>query len=105
MRHAVLSTFLFVAILGMGCMGVAVPGKTEELKHPIELGAKCKAHYERFLAWDQYYKNFGYAYDAKGSYACGTSSRSPVGSGTLDLPLILSTRSVGPMALSHGTGD
>ena len=27
MRRAVLSTFLFVAILGLGCMGVAVPAK------------------------------------------------------------------------------
>ena len=26
MRRAVLSTCLFVAILGLGCMGVAVPG-------------------------------------------------------------------------------
>ena len=30
MRRAVLSTFLFVAILGLGCMGVAVPGKADE---------------------------------------------------------------------------
>ena len=30
MRRTVLSTFLFVAILGLGCMGLAVPGNTEE---------------------------------------------------------------------------
>ena len=29
MRRAVLSTFLFVAILGLGCMGVAVPVKAD----------------------------------------------------------------------------
>ena len=40
MRRAVLSTFLFVAILGLGCMGVAVSGKADGLKHPIKLGAK-----------------------------------------------------------------
>ena len=34
MRRAVLSTFLFTTILGLGCMGVAVPGKADELKHP-----------------------------------------------------------------------
>ena len=30
MRRAAISTFLFVAILGLGCMGVAVPGKADE---------------------------------------------------------------------------
>ena len=38
MRRAVLTTFLFTAILGLGCMGVAVPGKAHEhcddLNHP-----------------------------------------------------------------------
>jgi hypothetical protein len=30
MRRAVLNTFLFVAILGLGCMGVTVPGKADD---------------------------------------------------------------------------
>ena len=30
MRHNVLSTFFFIAILGMGCMGVAAPGNADE---------------------------------------------------------------------------
>ena len=30
MRRAVLSTFLFVAILGLGCMGVVTPSKADE---------------------------------------------------------------------------
>jgi hypothetical protein len=42
MIRAFLGIFLFVAILGLGCMGVVVPGKADELKHPIELGANCK---------------------------------------------------------------
>ena len=74
MRRNVLSTFLFVATLGLGCMGVAVPGRTDELKHPIELGAKYKAKIEYSLSsfrWkNQYYKAFAYAYDAKGRYTC-----------------------------------
>ena len=60
-------------------MGVAVPGKAEELKHPIELGAKCKDLFAKFLVWDNgsswspvlhYWREFAYAHDAKGSYAC-----------------------------------
>ena len=42
MRHAVLSTFLFVAILGLGCMGVAVPVKADELKQKPWPGYKTK---------------------------------------------------------------
>jgi len=42
MRHAVLSTFLFVAILGLGCLGVAVPGKADELKQKPWAGYKTK---------------------------------------------------------------
>ena len=42
MRCAVLRTFLFVAILGLGGMGMVVSGKADELKHPIKLGANCK---------------------------------------------------------------
>ena len=53
---------------------MAVPGKADELKHPIELGAKCKAKFEYSLSsirWkNEYYKAFAYAHDAKGSYAC-----------------------------------
>ena len=75
MRRAVLSTFLFAAILGLGCM--AVPGKADELEHPIELGAKCKAKFEYSLSsirWkNEYYKAFAYAYDAKGRYTCALS--------------------------------
>ena len=42
MIRAVLSTFLFVAILGLGCMGVAVPGKADELKQKPWAGYKTK---------------------------------------------------------------
>ena len=61
MRRTALSTFLIVAILGLGCMGVSVPGRAThtcetgglyemtgencyidyQLKHSIKLGAKC----------------------------------------------------------------
>ena len=48
MRHAVLSTFLFVAILGLGCMGVAVPGKAyghcEDPNDPQYDPAECDGH-------------------------------------------------------------
>ena len=80
MRRAALSTFLYVAFLGLGCMGVAVPGKAEELKHPIELGKECKVLFEtylnqieRLLQWTRmfgHYNAFAYAYGASGSYAC-----------------------------------
>jgi len=68
MRRTDLSTFLIVAILA--CMGVAAPGKAEELKHPIELGKECKASFGHFLNWRTHYKSFADAYDAKGSYVC-----------------------------------
>jgi hypothetical protein len=91
MRRTILSTFLFVAILGLGCMGVAVPGKADELEHPIELGKECKAlceeYYDRSRSdTDQpgdvlrtntgsinfnFYNAFAYAYGATGKYACG----------------------------------
>ena len=88
MRRAVLSTFLFVAILGLGCMGVTVPGQAEELKHPIELGKHCKVlfqeYYDRSRSDDALvsalsqdpiklliYNAFAYAYGATGKYACG----------------------------------
>jgi hypothetical protein len=61
MRRTALSTFLIVAILGLGCMGVSVPGRAThtcetgglyemtgencyidyQLRHSIKLGAKC----------------------------------------------------------------
>jgi hypothetical protein len=69
MRHTVLSTFLFVAILGLGCMGVTVPGQADDLKHPIGLKPKCKTHFEKFLDWGHYYKTFAYASGSLG-YGC-----------------------------------
>ena len=60
MRRTVLSTFLFVAILGLGCMGVAVPGKADELKHTIVLKLKCQDHFEKYSDWDRSYKTFAY---------------------------------------------
>jgi hypothetical protein len=81
MRRTVLSTFLFVVILGLGCISVSAPGKADELKHPIELGKECKALFEtylteieRLLQWTRmfgHYNAFAYAYGASGSYACG----------------------------------
>ena len=81
MRRTVLSTFLFVIILGLGCISVSAPGKADELKHPIELGKECKALFEtylteieRLLQWTRmfgHYNAFAYAYGASGSYACG----------------------------------
>ena len=87
MRRTVLSTFLFTAILGLGCVGVAVPGQAEELKHPIELGKECKVlfqeYYDRSRSDDgpvvgedsssnfHFYNAFAYAYGATGKYACG----------------------------------
>ena len=81
MRRAVFSTFLFTAILGLGCLGVAVPGRTEGLKHPIGLGKDCKALFEEYRGRAEhssgemgfYYSAFAYAYGASGSYACGFS--------------------------------
>ena len=83
MKHTVLSTFLIVAILGLGCMGVTVPSKADELKHPIELGKKCKVLFEEYLGkvtggvghmqHSFYYNAFAYAYGPSGSYACGYS--------------------------------
>jgi len=76
MRRTALSTFLIVAILGLGCMGVSAPGKADELKHPIELGKECKVLFEEYLwaaenlIWMDYYNAFAYAYGASGSYAC-----------------------------------
>jgi hypothetical protein len=77
MRRTALNTFLIVAILGLGCMGVAAPGKADEPKHPIELGKECKALFERYLyrkfivpSFD-YYNAFSYTYGTSGSYACG----------------------------------
>jgi len=69
MRRTVLSTFLFAAILGLGCMGVTVPGKAEELEHPIVLQSKCQEHFEEFLDWSEYYKTFAYVSGGR-SYAC-----------------------------------
>ena len=77
MRRSAPITFLFVAILGLGCMGVSAPGKADELKHPIELGKECKVLFEEYLwaaenlIWMDYYNAFAYAYGASGSYACG----------------------------------
>ena len=81
MRRTVLSTFLFVVILGLGCISVSAPGKADELKHPIELGKECKALFETYLSHIEilrqfeknfgYYNAFAYAYGASGSYACG----------------------------------
>ena len=77
MRHTILSTFLFAVILGLGCMGVAVPGKADELKHPIELGKECRILFDKYLwatenrASFNYYNAFAYAYDTSGRYACG----------------------------------
>ena len=76
MRRTVLSTFLFVVILGLGCISVSAPGKADELKHPIELGKECKVLFEEYLwaaeslPWIHYYNAFAYAYGASGSYAC-----------------------------------
>ena len=42
MRHAVLGILLFVAIPGLGCMGVAVPVKADELKQKPWAGYKTK---------------------------------------------------------------
>ena len=76
MRRTALSTFLVVAILGLGCMVVAAPGKADELKHPIELGKECKVLFEKYLGATEtrismtYYNAFAYAYGASGSYAC-----------------------------------
>ena len=46
MRRAVLSTFLFVAILGLGCMGAVAPGKADEhcedTSHPQYDAAECE---------------------------------------------------------------
>jgi hypothetical protein len=78
MKRTVLRTVLIVAILGLACMGVSAPGKADEFKHPIELGAKCKAKFEyslNHIYWhNQYYKAFAYAYDAKGRYTCALST-------------------------------
>jgi hypothetical protein len=87
MRRTVLRTFLFTAILGLGCMGVTVTGQAEELKHPIELGKECKVlfqeYYDRIRSDDgpddgsdgprnfHFYNAFAYAYGATGKYACG----------------------------------
>ena len=55
-------------------MGVAVPGKAEELKHPIVLQPKCKEHFEKYLDNVQQYSSFYYsswAYVSGSSgYAC-----------------------------------
>ena len=83
MKRTALSTFLIVAILGLGCMGVSAPGKADELKHPIELGKKCKVLFEEYLwaaeslPWIHYYNAFAYAYGASGSYAC-SFEQSPI---------------------------
>ena len=75
MKYLIISRVRFVTILGLGCMAVA--GKADELEHPIELGAKCKAKFECSLSsirWkNEYYKAFAYAYDAKGRYTCALS--------------------------------
>ena len=48
MRRAVLSSFLFVAILGLGCMGVAVPRiadeQCEDPYDPQYDPAECEGH-------------------------------------------------------------
>jgi len=49
MRRTVLSTSPILAILGLGCMGVNVPGKADDLKHPIELEARCEGLAENFM--------------------------------------------------------
>lgn len=76
MRRIVLSTFLFVAILGLGCMGVAVPGKAEELKHPIVLQGKCKRSFDAWLDLARYnstyyFSSFAYVQpNTNGVVAC-----------------------------------
>ena len=82
MRRTALCTFLFVAILGLGCMGVSAPGKAEKLKNLISLGKECKALFETYLkdikSGKWYFSAFAYAYGRSESYACGLS-KSPSG--------------------------
>ena len=46
MKRAVLSTFLFAAILGLGCMGVVAPGNADEhcedTSHPQYDAVECE---------------------------------------------------------------
>ena len=73
MRRTVLSTFLIVAILGLGCIGVSAPGKAEKLEHPIVLQSKCQEHFEKYLDRIQhhnfYYSSWAYVSGPRG-YAC-----------------------------------
>ena len=60
-------------------MGVTVPGKADELKHPIELGKECKVLFKEYLGKAEtsssfFYDAFAYAYGPSGSYACGYSA-------------------------------
>ena len=56
-------------------MGVAVPGKADDLKHPIVLRGKCSEHFETYLTRAQesssnwYYSSWAYVSGSRG-YAC-----------------------------------
>ena len=62
MRRAALSTFLFVAVLGLGCMGVAVPGKAsdhcEDTSHPRYDASECDERSAPFLKGLDAYKRY-----------------------------------------------
>jgi peptidoglycan hydrolase-like protein with peptidoglycan-binding domain len=66
------SKYFYVAvILAFGGSQFSSPGNADELRHPIQLGEKCKASFEKFVDWQQYYKAFAYTTGPKG-YACAT---------------------------------
>jgi hypothetical protein len=71
MRRRILHSLLVAATLALGSVQFSSPGKADQFRHPIQLGEKCKALFENFVDWQQYYKAFAYTKGPKG-YACAT---------------------------------
>ena len=70
---------IFFLTFAFGCMRVVVPGKADELKHPIELGKECKDFFEVYIGAmeivPQWRSQFRYIDSFKFEYLTATEHR------------------------------
>jgi peptidoglycan hydrolase-like protein with peptidoglycan-binding domain/SH3-like domain-containing protein len=77
MRRRTKKLYLIAVTLSLGCAHFSTPSMSGQLHHPIDLGEQCKAEFERFMDWQEYYKVFAFGSGPRG-HACaadvGTSA-------------------------------
>ena len=69
MSRLIQKFILVAAVVVLACAQVSSPSDADQFRHPIQLGDRCKAEFERFMGWQEHHKVFAYGVGPR-EYAC-----------------------------------